>query len=67
MSVSCLLYLDKHTLTNEEPIFFFAIPVILCISLGCVRTKVYVTKPHHKNEVTRFRFQGKKKVISCVA
>ena len=37
--------------------FFFAVPVTLYISLGCVRTKVYVAKAHRKNEVAKFSFQ----------
>lgn len=60
MSVDCLSYLIKHMLTNEEAKFFFAVPVTLYISLGCVRTKVYVAKAHPTNEMARFRFQEKK-------
>lgn len=60
MSVDCLSYLIKHMLTNEEAKFFFAVPVTLYISLGCVRTKVYVAKAHPTNKMARFRFQEKK-------
>lgn len=61
MSVSCLLYLVKHTLTNEEPVFFLP-SQLYCPSLWAVLgPKFMLQSPIIKMRWPDSGFRGKKK------